>query len=92
MSMILNFEVVNGPSKQQLIDSFLRCCDDAKTQVGFTVEGGHRYIGVIRGLEFENGSGYSFNYKGYFNDTFCEGWYNAYTRKGSLKYHCKPHR
>jgi len=81
--------ILSGPSKARILDSFCTAFSPAKTEVSFEIENtdGSKltYVGVITKLEHEDGSGNSFNFAGNFkNYGFVKGWYNTHKRTGFI--------
>ena len=78
------FGIINGPSKNQLLQSFERAYSSARTFVCFSLPNNGKLRGWIVSLEYEDGSGHNFNFKGYFMGTLYKGFYNAHSRKGTI--------
>jgi len=77
--------IKNGPSKQQLFESFVRHCSGTETNVSFIANDGFEISGVVTLLQYEDGSGQSFNFGGYFNEgRYLKGYYHVGIRSGCI--------
>lgn len=83
---MITTDIVCGPSRQQLMESFTRHCSGAQTQVRFLTKDGLNFVGSINSLTYEDDSGFSFLFKGYFNgNQHLKGYFHTKTRKGWIE-------
>ncbi|MBR6505239.1 hypothetical protein IKT18_00110 [Candidatus Saccharibacteria bacterium] len=106
-----NYEIVKGPNRDRLIDAFKYAYDEENINLGFDVSIGNVTSPqgevtdnllakikkmVVQTISHEDGSGHSFNLKGYCYATITFGgrekvynfdaYYNANTRKGTIRF------
>lgn len=87
------YNIVAGPSKARITDSFCSACSPAKVEASFDIKRPdgtkQTIVGIIVGLGYEDDSGSSFSFKARFKNykkgTLVKGWYNTHKRTGFIE-------
>lgn len=84
MNTRVPYNIVSGPCREELMKSFTNAYlpPSQRSYVYFSLEEGMALSGRIVALEYEDGSGHKFNFKGYFGSTLYEGFYDSHKRTG----------
>lgn len=102
MAIIVNktqFNLTGGPNRDSLFDSAKRAFDKIKIPVTFSSAGGNTYRAIITSIEHEDGSGQSFNLRGFIanpavknRDEFhigFKGYFQCHSRTGWMEVICQ---